>query len=82
VIAAAVVLVSTAVIVYHNALSAYFFDDDFQWLVGSWSFRSSQLVAIGSLSHFYRPVIDLYFAAATPAHGSSAPIPAASPRVR
>jgi len=66
VIAAAVVLVSTAVIVYHNALSAYFFDDDFQWLVGSWSFRSSQLVAIGSLSHFYRPVIDLYFAAATP----------------
>ncbi len=65
-IAAAVILVSAAVIVYHNALSAYFFDDDFQLLVGSWSFRSSQLVAIGSLSHFYRPVIDLYFAAATP----------------
>ena len=65
-IAAAVILVSAAVIVYHNALSAYFFDDDFQWLVGSWSFRSSQLVAIGALSHFYRPVIDLYFAAATP----------------
>ena len=65
-IAAAVILASTAVIVYHNALSAYFFDDDFQWLVGSWSFRSSQLVAIGALSHFYRPVIDLYFAAATP----------------
>ena len=70
-IAAAVILVSAAVIVYHNALSAYFFDDDFQWLVGSWSFRSSQLVAIGALSHFYRPVIDLYFAAATPLfHGS------------
>ena len=66
VIAAAAVLVSAAVIVYHNALSAYFFDDDFQWLVGSWSFHSSQLVAIGTLSHFYRPVIDLYFAAATP----------------
>ena len=66
VIAAAVTLVSAAVIVYHNALSAYFFDDDFQWLVGSWSFHSSQLVAIGTLSHFYRPVIDLYFAAATP----------------
>ena len=66
VIAASVTLVSTAVIVYHNALSAYFFDDDFQWLVGSWSFHSSQLVAFGALSHFYRPVIDLYFAAATP----------------
>jgi hypothetical protein len=66
VIAATVTLVSAAVIVYHNALSAYFFDDDFQWLVGSWSFHSSQLLAIGTLSHFYRPVIDLYFAAATP----------------
>jgi hypothetical protein len=66
VIAASVILVSAAVIVYHNALSAYFFDDDFQWLVGSWSFHSSQLVAFGALSHFYRPVIDLYFAAATP----------------
>src|SRR5258708_27517402 len=70
-IAAAVVLVSAVVIVYHNALSAYFFDDDFQWLVGSWSFTPSQLVAFGTLNHFYRPVIDLYFAAATPLfHGS------------
>ena len=68
---AAVVLVSAAAIVYHNALSASFFDDDFQWLVGSWSFHPSQLVAFGTLSHFYRPVIDLYFAAATPLfHGS------------
>ena len=66
VIAASVILVSAAVIVYHNALSAYFFDDDFQWLVGSWSFLSTQLVAFGALNHFYRPVIDLYFAAATP----------------
>jgi hypothetical protein len=63
--------VSAAAIVYHNALSASFFDDDFQWLVGSWSFHPSQLVAFGTLSHFYRPVIDLYFAAATPLfHGS------------
>ena len=57
---------AATVVVYHNALSAYFFDDDFQWLVGSWSFHPSQLVAFGTLSHFYRPVIDLYFAAATP----------------
>src|SRR5262245_33871389 len=68
---ASVTLVLAAVIVYHNALSAYFFDDDFQWLVGSWSFHPSQLVAFGSLSHFYRPVIDLYFAAATPLFGGS-----------
>ena len=71
--AAAVVLAAAAVIVYHNALSAYFFDDDFQWLVGTWSFQPSQLVAFGTLNHFYRPVIDLYFAAATPLfHGSPA----------
>ncbi len=66
VIAASVILVSAAVIVYHNALSAYFFDDDFQWLLGAWAFHSSQLLGFGALNHFYRPVIDLYFAAATP----------------
>ena len=71
VVAAAASLVSAAVIVYHNALSAYFFDDDFQWLVGSWSFHPAQLVAFGSLSHFYRPLIDVYFAAATPLFGGS-----------
>jgi len=59
------------VIVYHNALSASFFDDDFQWLVGSWSFRPAQLVAFGSLTHFYRPVIDIYFAVMTPLLGGS-----------
>src|SRR5712691_4884622 len=59
------------VIVYHNALSASFFDDDFQWLVASWSFRPAQLVAFGSLTHFYRPVIDIYFAVMTPLLGGS-----------
>jgi len=59
------VLVAAVVIVYHNALSAYFFDDDFQWLVTSWSFHPGQLVAFGSMSHFYRPVIDVYFAVMT-----------------
>ena len=64
--AAAASLVLAVVIVYHNALAAYFFDDDFQWLVGSWSFHPAQLVAFGSLNHFYRPVIDIYFAVMTP----------------
>jgi hypothetical protein len=69
--AAVASLVLAVVIVYHNALAAYFFDDDFQWLVGSWSFRPAQLVAFGSLSHFYRPVIDIYFAVMTPLLGGS-----------
>ena len=47
-------------------MSAYFFDDDLQWLVGSWGFTPSNLLAFGQLTHFYRPVIDLYFALATP----------------
>ena len=70
-LASATVLASAVVIVYHNALSAYFFDDDFQWLVSSWAFRPSQLVAFGSLDHFYRPVLDVYFAVATPLFGGS-----------
>ena len=64
-------LVAAVVIVYHNALSAYFFDDDFQWLVTSWSFHPRQLVAFASMSHFYRPVIDVYFAVMTPLLGGS-----------
>lgn len=65
------VLAISVVIVYHNALRAYFFDDDFQWLVTSWSFHPSQLVAFASMSHFYRPVIDVYFAVMTPLLGGS-----------
>jgi hypothetical protein len=59
-------LLLAVVIVYHNAMWASFFDDDFQWLVGSWSFRPAQLLAFSSMNHFYRPVIDLYFAVMTP----------------
>jgi hypothetical protein len=70
-VVAASVLVIAVVIVYHNALAAYFFDDDFQWLVTSWAFHPQQLVAFGSMSHFYRPVIDVYFAVMTPLLGGS-----------
>jgi hypothetical protein len=59
-------LALAVVIVYHNALSASFFDDDYQWLVGSWSFHPAQLVAFSGMTHFYRPVIDVYFAVMTP----------------
>jgi hypothetical protein len=64
--AARLTLLLAVVIVYHNAMWASFFDDDFQWLVGSWSFRPAQLVAFGSMNHFYRPMIDIYFAVMTP----------------
>jgi len=65
-LAARAALVVAVVIVYHNALWASFFDDDYQWLVGSWSFHPAQVVAFSSMTHFYRPVIDVYFAVMTP----------------
>ena len=65
-LAARAALVAAVVIVYHNALWASFFDDDYQWLVGSWSFHPAQLVAFSGMTHFYRPVIDVYFAVMTP----------------
>src|SRR5258708_7637375 len=68
---ASATIVAAAIFVYRPASSAYFFDDDFQWLVGSWAFQAANLVDFGHLRHFYRPVIDLYFAGATPLfHGS------------
>ncbi|MFN7984698.1 MAG: hypothetical protein U0Q11_22885 [Vicinamibacterales bacterium] len=56
------VLFVLAVLTYRRALSAYFFDDDLQWLVGSWAFSPANLWALGRMDHFYRPTIDLYFA--------------------
>ena len=58
------VLFVLAVLTYRRALSAYFFDDDLQWLVGSWAFSPANLWALGRMDHFYRPTIDLYFAGA------------------
>jgi hypothetical protein len=65
-LATRVALVVAVVIVYHNALWASFFDDDYQWLVGSWSFHPAQLVAFSTMTHFYRPVMDVYFAVMSP----------------
>lgn len=76
---AAAVLAVVVVVVYYPALSAYFFDDDFQWLVTSWSFHPLQLIDFASMSHFYRPIIDIYFAVMTPLlRGSPALFHAAS----
>jgi len=68
---APVVIVVVAVVVYRGAISAYFFDDDFQWLVGSWSFHPSMLFATSRHNEFYRPVVELWFGVLTPLfHGS------------
>ena len=68
---APLIIIAAVALVYRAAASAYFFDDDFQWLVGTWAFRPVQLLDIAHIRHFYRPVIDLYFAAATPLFAGS-----------
>jgi hypothetical protein len=59
--AAALGLVGAVLVIYWNAIPAYWLDDDFQWLVTRWTFHPSDLLDISSRSHFYRPVIELYF---------------------
>src|SRR3979411_3195721 len=70
-ILASATIVAAAAFVYRAAVSAYFFDDDFQWLVSTWAFQPAHLLDIAHQSHFYRPIIEVYFAAATPLFGGS-----------
>jgi hypothetical protein len=59
-------ILTAVAIVYREAFSIYFFEDDFQWLVSTWTYRPASLIEFGQHSHFYRPVIELYFWMATP----------------
>ncbi len=49
--------------VYAPVLSAYLVSDDFQWIEGAVVFSPARLFEVGSRTHFYRPTIELYFAA-------------------
>jgi hypothetical protein len=53
-------------LIYRPAAGAYFFEDDFQWLVTRWTFEPSHLLDLANRGHFYRPVIELYFWIASP----------------
>jgi hypothetical protein len=48
-------------LVYWRAIGAYFFEDDFAWLMTTFTFRPGRIVDFDSYNHFYRPVIELYF---------------------
>jgi hypothetical protein len=48
-------------LVYWDAATSYFFEDDFSWLVSRWSFHPGDLFDLASRSHFYRPLVELYF---------------------
>ena len=69
--APALVLIGAVFLIYWNAIFAYYLDDDFQWLVTRWAFTPSNLLDISGQSHFYRPIIELYFWIGSPLFGGS-----------
>ena len=69
-----VVLSATAAIYLAAGVGrAYFVADDFQWLAGGHTFTPARLVDQVAGDHFYRPAVDVWFAAAAEACGFSGP---------
>ena len=48
-------------LIYYKSTTAYFFDDDFHWLVQTQSFAPANMLDLSLYNHFYRPVIEIYF---------------------
>jgi hypothetical protein len=48
---------------YAPALDSYLITDDVQWLAAAMDFSPGHLVQMSGRMHFYRPVVELYFAA-------------------
>jgi hypothetical protein len=48
-------------IIYHSAAVSYFSNDDFNWLASAPTFRLANVIRLDRYSHFYRPVIEIYF---------------------
>jgi hypothetical protein len=69
--AAGAAIVAAALALYWPATAAWFFQDDLQWLAGTLTFTPADLLNFSEQRHFFRPVISLYFWAATPAFGGS-----------
>jgi hypothetical protein len=59
-VAAAALLLTAAVHV--PTFRAYVFADDVQWIMGGRAFRFGQLFELGWRNHFFRPMVELYFA--------------------
>ena len=70
-LAACAAIASVPLLLYWPAGSAWFFEDDLQWLAGTLTFEPATLLDLSAHEHFYRPVISLYFWAATPLFGGS-----------
>ena len=59
--------------IYAPAVNSYLVADDFQWIQGGLRFEPASLVDLSARTHFYRPVVEVYFAATQAAFACSAP---------
>ena len=66
------IIAAAAVSVCASAVDYGLFADDFQWPVGAQQFDAARLLSLSDRTHFYRPVVELYFPAAVAACGRSA----------
>ncbi len=60
-----------ALAIHQHTLGAFFFEDDVQWIIGGLTWPLSWLLSLEGRSHFYRPVIELYFIVQTRVWGTS-----------
>lgn len=67
-------LTAVVALIYHSAVVSYLFNDDFHWLAGAPLFRLANVVHLDGYSHFYRPVIEIYFSAGRRVFGCD-PVP-------
>ena len=67
-------MVAIGATIYRGALSTYFYNDDFQWLLAAKSFNWWSWLDPAVRGHFFRPLPELYFAAARLAWNDSAPL--------
>lgn len=56
-------VIAVTYVIYRDAVLSYFTEDDFGWLTTEASFRFGNLLDLAQYRHFYRPIIELYFAA-------------------
>ena len=69
---AAVPIIFAALAVYAGTADFGLFSDDFNWLVGAQLFDPGSLFDLSYRTHFFRPVVEVYFPAALTICGKSA----------
>ncbi|MEO8481212.1 MAG: hypothetical protein ABI634_03330 [Acidobacteriota bacterium] len=60
-LAGTALIVGLVVAIYSPSSTAFFFNDDYAWLSQSWEVDPRHFFDLSRYSHFYRPVIELYF---------------------